>query len=83
MAAGGGAMSLFHRKPKTPDLPTFSLDDYEPVLRCSICTGEQIACFRDRKSGDLHEIMPIRNDEELQAFCDGYGLQPACVRKIY
>ena len=72
-------MGFFRRKPKTPDLPAFSTEDYEPVLRCSICTGEQTACLRDRKTGELHEVMPIRSEEELEAFCQRYGE----VRNIY
>ena len=72
-------MSLFkHREaPKPPSLP----EGFEPVVRSSICTGERVACMRDRESGRLHEIELVRTDEELAAFCrrcgaDGAGGAP-------
>ena len=70
-------MGLFRKR--APEPPRFPPEDFEPVLRCSICTGEQTACLRDRKTGELHEVMPIRSEEELEAFCQRYGE----VRKIY
>ena len=70
-------MGLFRKR--APEPPRFPPEDFEPVLRCSICTGEQTACLRDRKTGELHEVMPIRSEEELEAFCQRYGK----VRKIY
>ena len=46
----------------------FSPDRYIPVIRCSICTGEQTAGFRDKETGTFHEIMLIRDDRDLQEF---------------
>lgn len=74
-------MSLFKKKSK--DMPKFSTEESEPVLRCSICTGEQVLCARDRASGKIRELMLIRSYSELEEFCDHYGLDPSAVRKIY
>lgn len=59
-------MGLFSRKkreyPKVPD------GDYELVLRCSICTGEQVLCARENQTGRLLELMLIRSPAELEGF---------------
>ena len=39
-----------------------------PVLRCSICNGEQVAGFKDRSTGHFREITLIRSEEEKAAF---------------
>lgn len=46
----------------------------QPVLRCSICTGEQVAGFRDMRTGKFTDIMLIRNEKDLQNFKDTYGV---------
>ena len=76
-------MGLFRREKHTPSLPSFPLADYEPVIRSSICTGEQVACMRERATGKLHEIMLLRTDEDLALFCRGYGLKAEEIRKVY
>ncbi len=76
-------MSIFGRKKNGPELPDYPADRYEPVLRCSICTGEQVACMRERESGRLHELMLIRDDGDLDRFCARYGLEPESLRKVY
>lgn len=54
----------------------------EPALRCSICTGEQVAGFLEKGSHHFEEVMLIRNDADLRSFCEQYGLtEPP--RKFY
>lgn len=65
------------RKPEK----TYDKENQEPVLRCSICTGEKTAGFRDLKSGKFTEVTLIRTDEELLGFMEEYGLET--IRKIY
>ena len=77
-------MNLFHKKiAPEPAFPAFSLEAYEPVIRSSICTGERVACMRDRESGRLREVMLIRTGADLEAFCKAYGLTPEQVRTVY
>ena len=76
-------MGLFRRKPKTPDLPAFSTEDYEPVLRCSICTGEQTACMREKATGKLRELELIRDERDLDKFCRDYGVKKEDIKRIY
>ena len=56
----------------------------KPVLRCSICTGEQVAGFQDRRTGHVEEVQLIRTPADLDAFRARYGIQPdAPIEKIY
>ena len=64
---------LFRRKP-SPVVP-YDHERLKPVLRCSICTGEQVAGFRDRQTGRFEEIQLVRSDADLQAFIDRYGIE--------
>ncbi len=57
--------------------------DYVPVLRCSICTGEQTLCAREAKTGKLLELMLIRSPKELEGFCSENGLDAAEIEKVY
>ncbi|HBG65059.1 MAG TPA: aspartate dehydrogenase [Treponema sp.] len=45
------------------------------MLRCSICTGEQVAGFKDKQSGAFEEITLIRNERELRDFMRLYGIK--------
>ena len=74
---------LRKKKAPEPEFPAFSLEEYEPVVRSSICTGERVACMRDRESGRLREGMLIRTGEDLDAFCKAYGLKPEQVKTVY
>lgn len=73
-------MGLFSKK-KTeyPKMP----EGCEPVLRCSICTGEQTLCARDVETGKLHELMLIRDPSDLEGFCAANGLSANDIQKIY
>ncbi len=74
-------MGLF-RKTK-PAAPAFSLEEYEPVIRSSICTGEKVACMRHRESGQLREVMLLRSAADLEEFCRSYGLKAEEIRTVY
>ena len=69
------------RKRKTPPA-SYDRARKEPALRCSICTGEQVAGFWDLETRCFEEVMLIRDDADLQAFCRMYGISEE-LRKIY
>ncbi len=55
-----------------------------PVLRCSICTGEQVAGFQDLRTGHFAEVQLIRSPQELQDFRSRYGIpEDYPIEKIY
>ena len=59
----------------------YDKEKQEPVLRCSICNGEQVAGFKDRSTGKFTEVCLIRNETELKAFQKEYGIEE--IRKEY
>ena len=69
---------LFSRKKKP--IPYDKTGKY-PVIRASICTGEQVAGFRDEKTGKFSEIMLVRGEADLQAFLEDYGVVREEVRR--
>lgn len=75
-------MSLF-RKKQPSAVPRLSDNNYEPVLRCSICNGEQVLCLQNRETGELHELMLIRSARDLDEFCRANAIKAADIRKIY
>ena len=55
---------------------------WQPVIRASICTGEQVAGFRRKKDGSFEEVMLIRDDGDLRQFRELYGIEGE-IEKIY
>ena len=53
---------------------TFDPEKKKPVLRVSICTGEQVAGFRDLQTGTFQEVMLIRDADDLDEFMNLYGI---------
>lgn len=64
-------MSLFKKKIKK----TYDRENLRPVLRCSICTGEQVAGFKNIHTGKFEEVTLIRNERELKEFMEMYGIE--------
>ena len=54
----------------------------EPAIRVSICTGEKVAGFINRKSERFEEVMLISNEKDLQEFIDTYSITGE-IKKIY
>ncbi len=60
---------------------SYDRENQKPVIKCSICNGEQVAGFKDLRTGKFEEIMFIRDKADLQAFMERYAL--AEVEKEY
>ena len=73
----------FGKSGKQKNIPTVTYDPMQQkaVLRCSICTGEQVAGFQDLHSGKFEEVMLIRGEADLRQFKELYGIEE--VEKIY
>ena len=65
---------MFGRKKTKPEKKTFDAEHYRPVLRCSICNGEQVAGFKNLQTGKFEEAAMIRGERELAEFMEQYGL---------
>ena len=70
-------------KKKKDAVPQIDPARFEPVLRASICTGEQVLCLRDRQTGAMHELMLIRSMADLEEVCAANGIDADTVRKVY
>ena len=69
---------MFHRKTKKVE---YDRENQKPVIRSSICTGEQVAGFRDVKTGKYTEVMLIRNNKDLDKFLKNYDISVAEIVK--
>lgn len=65
---------MFGKKSKKQNF-TYDPATQKAVLRCSICTGERVAGFRDLATGRFTDVALIKNDAELDAFMEQYGLE--------
>ncbi len=61
---------------------SYDHENKKPVIRASICTGEQVAGFKDLHTGAFEEIMLIRNSDDLAAFKERYGIEGE-IEKMY
>ena len=59
---------------KKKDKLTYDKENKKPVLKCSICNGEQVAGFKDIHTGKIEEIMLIRGARDLEAFMYMYDI---------
>ena len=69
---------MFRKKIKTKE---YDKENLKPVIRSSICTGEQVAGFRDVNTGKFNEIMLIKDDKDLQKFQLEYDISAADICK--
>lgn len=62
-------------KRKKQSVPLYDKTGKIPVIRSSICTGEQVAGFKDPVSGRFQELMLIRNQGDLDEFLTQYQVR--------
>lgn len=59
---------------KQQPLITYNPETHYPVIRSSICTGEQVAGFKCKEIGRFTEVILIRGDKDLNTFKTMYNL---------
>ena len=69
------------RKKKNKLTVSYDPAEQKPVIRCSICTGEQTACLKNLRNGRLTEIMLINNFADLEAFQAACGVSE--IERVY
>ena len=73
---------FFSRKNKQ-ETRTYDRENTRPVIRASICTGEQVAGFRDIHTGKFREVMLIRSPDDLAEFQRLYHIPAGEITKEY
>ena len=60
---------------------TFDRTRFVPALRCSICTGEKTAGFKEIATGRFIECDLVKSDKDLAAFANRYGIDLREIRE--
>ena len=60
---------------KKPQRPKYDKTNKKAVLKCSICTGEQVAGFKDIHTGKIEDIMLIKTSADIEKFKEMYGIE--------
>lgn len=68
---------------KKPQVEYYDKENVKPVIRASICTGEQVAGFKNIHTGKFEEIMLIRDERDKEVFLGRYGISAGEVTKEY
>ncbi|MBO4411854.1 MAG: aspartate dehydrogenase [Lachnospiraceae bacterium] len=67
---------LFTKKTKeTVPERCFDPEKEKPIIRASICTGEKVAGFKDKRTGAFREVLLIRNQKDLEGFKKACGVE--------
>ena len=64
-------MRLFKKKSA---VQLYDTENKNPVIKASICNGEQIAGFKDIHTGKFEEVMLIKTAADLKKFKSVYGI---------
>ena len=65
-------MGLFSKK---KIMRSYDKDSKRPVIKASICTGEQVAGFKDIHTGKIEDIMLVKTSADIEKFKEMYGIE--------
>ena len=75
---------IFGKKQKQKAVTgTYDRENQIPVIRSSICTGEQVIGFEDKNTGKVLEEGLISAPDDLKGFLDKYGLKETEIKRIW
>ena len=72
-------MGLFKKKMV---VRSYDKENKKPVVKASICTGEQVAGFQDIHTGKIEEVMLVKHPEDVEKFKELYGIEEE-IEKVY
>lgn len=73
------SMGLFKKKSV---IQKYDKENKKPVVKSSICNGEQVAGFKDIHTGKIEEVMLIRSQADINKFKAMYGIDEE-IKKEY
>ena len=73
---------MFFKKDKKEEPSSYDPATMEPLIKASICNGEQVAGFRNLQTGAFLEVTLIRDDADLDEFRKRYNITGE-IKKVY
>ena len=70
---------MFGRRKRLTEIP-YDKSGKIPTIRSSICTGEQVAGFKD-SGGKFEELMLIRDGKDLAEFLSRYQVEESEIKR--
>ena len=61
------------RKKQLPQ-KDYDRENWKPILKCSICNGEQVAGFKNIHTGEFREELFIQEEAQLEEFRQRYKI---------
>lgn len=74
---------MFGRKKEMTKKETYDKENLRPVIKASICNGDQVAGFKNIHTGQFMEIMSIKSNKDLGEFLWKYGIAADEIKKEY
>lgn len=71
-------MGLFGKKSV---VRSYDKENKKPVIRSSICNGEQVAGFKDIHTGKMEEVMLIQCPADIDKFKMMYGIEEEIMKE--
>ena len=71
-------MGIFKKK---SIVKSYDKENKRPVIKASICNGEQVAGFKDIHTGKIEEVMLIRSQADLENLKAMYGIDEAITKE--
>ena len=65
---------MFNKKKKISYEPTYDLNEYTPIIRASICTGEQVIGFKNKTTNQFIEISLVMSEKDIIDFRKKYNV---------
>lgn len=65
---------MFGRKKKKIEKKSYDRENMKPILHASICTGETVAGFKNRRTGKFEEVMLIKSEADKELFKEIYDI---------
>ena len=64
-------MGLFRKR---GIVKSYDSENKKPVIKASICNGEQVAGFKDIHTGKIEEVMLIKSPADIESFKKMYEI---------
>lgn len=65
---------MFGRKKKKIEKKSYDRENMKPILHASICTGETVAGFKNRRTGKFEEVMLVKSETDKELFKEIYDI---------